>query len=67
MTVSETCETWIEGVPCGKPAEWAYPTMGGGYHAMCEAHTAKHLAYRVTIEAARRGEKPTYSKKDSTP
>lgn len=63
MTVSATCETWVErNTPCGEPSTLAYPALGGGYHAMCDEHAKKHVDYCVTIEAARRGEKPVYPK-----
>ena len=52
---SKTCETVRGGVQCGKRAWWAYPTMGGGYHAMCLRHARKHLSYSVAIEDARQG------------
>lgn len=55
---SLTCESLVGDVPCGLPSVYAYPAMGGGYHAMCDAHAQKHLSICVTIEAAKRGETP---------
>lgn len=58
--VSATCETWREGTrePCGYEAKFAYPAMGGGYHAMCPFHAKKHMDYCVTIDQARQGVTP---------
>lgn len=58
----ETCEVVIEAPAyvCGKRAVMAYPAMGGGYMSLCAAHGKKHKAYCVSIDAARRGEKPNH-------
>lgn len=59
--VSPTCEVitnFATDERCGVTSVMAYPAMGGGYMSLCAEHGEKHKAYCVSIEAARRGEKP---------
>jgi len=67
--VSPTCETWREGTreACGCPSKFAYPAMGGGYHAMCPGHAERHMAYCVTYQEACAGKKPKSDSQAGTP
>lgn len=46
--ISCTCEVELSGEEpryCDKPTTAAYPTMGGGWMALCARHAAKHLKH----------------------
>jgi len=41
--ISPTCEVMHpDGTFCGNPTSHVYPTMGGGYMALCLEHSRKH-------------------------